>query len=67
MLYVFGVSEVPISISGDPTREQPLVHTVRAVGSVTRVMCALKYHEVLGYADRLEAVGPFRKLSAAMW
>jgi NAD(P)H-flavin reductase len=48
MLYVFGVGEVPISISGDPTRGKALVHTVRAVGTVTRMMCALKRHEVLG-------------------
>ena len=32
MLYVFGMGEVPISISGDPTQPQPLVHTVRMVG-----------------------------------
>src|SRR5579885_2660743 len=32
MLYIFGVGEVPISISGDPTRGKSLVHTVRAVG-----------------------------------
>jgi NAD(P)H-flavin reductase len=48
MLYVFGVGEVPISISGDPTGGKSLVHTVRAVGTVTSVMCALKRHDVLG-------------------
>jgi NAD(P)H-flavin reductase len=48
MLYVFGVGEVPISISGDPTRGKSLVHTVRAVGAVTRGMCALKRQDVLG-------------------
>jgi NAD(P)H-flavin reductase len=48
MLYVFGVGEVPISISGDPTKGKSLVHTVRSVGSVTGVMCALKRHDVLG-------------------
>jgi NAD(P)H-flavin reductase len=36
MLYVFGVGEVPISVSGDPADEAVLVHTIRAVGSVTR-------------------------------
>jgi NAD(P)H-flavin reductase len=35
MLYVFGVGEVPISISGDPGRPETLVHTIRAVGAVT--------------------------------
>jgi NAD(P)H-flavin reductase len=48
MLYVFGVGEVPISISGDPTQPQPLVHTVRAVGAVTRAICSLKRGAVLG-------------------
>ncbi len=37
MLYAFGVGEVPISVSGDTTG--PLVHTVRAVGAVTRAIC----------------------------
>jgi NAD(P)H-flavin reductase len=48
MLYVFGVGEIPISISGDPSRPEPLVHTTRAVGTVTKVMRNLKRDEVLG-------------------
>ena len=48
MLYVFGVGEVPISVSGDPRRPQTLVHTVREVGAVTRAMRALKRGGVLG-------------------
>lgn len=48
MLYAFGVGEVPISISGDPTREGPLVHTVRAVGAVSRALCAARRGDVLG-------------------
>jgi NAD(P)H-flavin reductase len=48
MLYVFGVGDVPISISGDPANEGTLVHTVRAVGTVTRAMQALKRGGVLG-------------------
>lgn len=42
MLYVFGVGEVPISISGDPARPELLVHTVRAVGAVTRAIVGLQ-------------------------
>ena len=38
MLYVFGVGEVPISISGDPAKPELLVHTIRAVGATTRAM-----------------------------
>ncbi|MCS6903682.1 MAG: FAD/NAD(P)-binding protein, partial [Candidatus Bipolaricaulota bacterium] len=48
MLYLFGVGEVPISISGDPAQPEVLVHTVRAVGAVTKAICALKRGEVVG-------------------
>jgi anaerobic sulfite reductase subunit B len=46
MLYAFGIGEVPISVSGD--RRGPLVHTVRAVGAVTRAVCATRPGTVLG-------------------
>jgi len=42
MLYQFGVGEVPISISGDPGEPERLVHTLRAVGTVTNAMARLK-------------------------
>ncbi len=48
MLYVFGVGEVPISISGDPSAPQTLMHTTRAVGAVTRAMRKLKRGAALG-------------------
>jgi NAD(P)H-flavin reductase len=48
MLYVFGVGEVPISISGDPLAPSPLTHTTRAVGPVTRAMRKLKVGDTLG-------------------
>jgi len=48
MLYVFGVGEVPISISGDPEKPEILVHTVRAVGTVTKAICRLKPGGFLG-------------------
>ncbi|HSE70207.1 MAG TPA: FAD/NAD(P)-binding protein [Nocardioidaceae bacterium] len=48
MLSVFGVGEVPISISGDPGRPERLVHTIRDVGAVTRALCAAPVGEVLG-------------------
>jgi NAD(P)H-flavin reductase len=48
MVYVFGVGEVPISISGDPGHPNPLVHTVRAVGTVTTAVCRLKRGDILG-------------------
>jgi NAD(P)H-flavin reductase len=48
MLYAFGAGEVPISICGDPSAPEPLLHTVRAVGSVTEAICAMLPGEVLG-------------------
>ena len=48
MLYVFGVGEIPISISGDPAKRRPLVHTTRAVGIVSSAMRELKPDDVIG-------------------
>jgi NAD(P)H-flavin reductase len=48
MLYAFGVGEVPISISGHPAEDGPLVHTVRAVGAVSRALCAARPGVTLG-------------------
>jgi NAD(P)H-flavin reductase len=48
MLYLFGVGEIPISISGDPTKLEPLVHTIRAVGTVSGTMQKLKPADVIG-------------------
>ncbi|HVB73007.1 MAG TPA: FAD/NAD(P)-binding protein [Ktedonobacteraceae bacterium] len=48
MLYVFGVGEIPISISGDPDRPAPLVHTTRAVGTVSSAIQALKPGNTIG-------------------
>jgi NAD(P)H-flavin reductase len=48
MVYVFGIGEVPLSISGDPAEPGVLIHTVRAVGPVTRAICAVKKGDTLG-------------------
>ena len=48
MLYVFGLGEIPISISGDPARPDRLVHTTRAVGTVTRAMATLRRGDMIG-------------------
>jgi NAD(P)H-flavin reductase len=48
MLTVFGVGEVPISISGDAGKPDRLVHTVRAVGAVSSALTRLKPGEALG-------------------
>jgi NAD(P)H-flavin reductase len=48
MVYAFGAGEVPISISGDPSRRDRLVHTVRVAGAATRAICSLRRGGVLG-------------------
>jgi anaerobic sulfite reductase subunit B len=48
MVYVFGIGEVPISVSGPPNRPGPVVLTVRAVGAVTNAVCASTPGSVLG-------------------
>ncbi len=47
MLYAFGIGEVPISVSGG-SPDGPLTHTVRAVGAVSRAICAARPGAVLG-------------------
>ena len=49
MLGVPGIGEVAISVSGDPAaRDGQLVHTVRAVGAVTRALCEAPPGRVIG-------------------
>lgn len=48
MLYSFGMGESAISISGDPARPEKLVHTIRAVGTVTRALQNLRKGDMVG-------------------
>jgi NAD(P)H-flavin reductase len=49
MVWAFGVGEVPISISGEPSGEVgSQVHTIRAVGATTRALCDARPGTVLG-------------------
>ena len=48
MLYAFGRGESAISISGDPAEPERLVHTIRAVGTVTRALKALQPGDTVG-------------------
>jgi len=48
MVYVFGVGEVPLSISGDPARTKTLTHTIREVGWVTRALQGMKKGDMIG-------------------
>ena len=47
MLYAFGVGEVPVSVSGIG-QDQVLVQTIRAVGAVTRALCAAEPGDMIG-------------------
>jgi anaerobic sulfite reductase subunit B len=46
MLYAVGIGEVPISVSG--IEAGGVLHTIRAVGAVTRALCALEPGASLG-------------------
>lgn len=48
MLYQYGFGEVAISISGDPSKSGPLVHTIQAVGSVTNSLQKLQPGDWIG-------------------
>ncbi len=48
MLYAFGVGEVPISISGDPSDPSRLVQTIRAVGPVTDALTNVSPGDTIG-------------------
>ncbi|MEZ0368887.1 MAG: FAD/NAD(P)-binding protein, partial [Candidatus Sericytochromatia bacterium] len=53
MLWLPGIGEIPISLSGSAQAGDLLVHTVRPVGAVSRALCALQP------GDRLGLRGPF--------
>jgi NAD(P)H-flavin reductase len=48
MLYVFGLGEVAISISGDPADANRIVHSVRKVGAVSGALTRLRRDAIIG-------------------
>ena len=58
MVYVFGEGEIPISISGDPGQRDRVVHTVRAVGPVSRAICKAKEGSAVGLRGPFGSVWP---------
>ncbi|MCY2968871.1 MAG: Ni/Fe hydrogenase subunit gamma, partial [Planctomycetota bacterium] len=48
MLYLPGVGEVAISISGDPAQHGTLAHTIRKAGNVTAALAKLSVGATLG-------------------
>jgi NAD(P)H-flavin reductase len=65
MLYLFGAGEVPISISGDTADGARLVHTIRAVGSVTGPMKGLKKGDVIGVRGPYGSAWPVEKMEGS--
>lgn len=47
MLYGFGLGEAAISMSGD-TADADTVHTIRALGAVTRGLCSMQPGDIIG-------------------
>jgi NAD(P)H-flavin reductase len=48
MVWVFGVGELPISISGDPAEPGALIYTVRSVGPATQALVSRDVGDALG-------------------
>ena len=48
MLYVFGIGELPISISGNPEERGKLVYTVRSVGKATHALVTSEPGDAIG-------------------
>jgi NAD(P)H-flavin reductase len=61
MLYVFGHGEVPISMSGDPTKPEKIVHTIRNVGSVTAALQRLKAGDMVGIRGPFGSIWPLEQ------
>jgi NAD(P)H-flavin reductase len=58
MLYVLGVGEAPISVSGAPIEGAPLAQTLRGVGAVSRAIIRLQPGEELGVRGPFGTVWP---------
>lgn len=60
MLYAFGLGEAPISVSATPG-DGTLVHTIRAVGSVSAALCRLEPGAVLGVRGPFGTTWPLER------
>ncbi len=61
MLYVFGVGEVPISISGSPLNTSEHIHTIRKVGAVTKALAELKPGQEFGLRGPFGSAWPLHR------
>ena len=58
MLWVFGIGELPISISGDPALHDRLVYTVRSVGQATHSLVNQRVGDSVGVRGPFGASWP---------
>lgn len=58
MLSVFGIGEVPISISGTASDQERILHTIRDVGAVSHALAKLQPGEQLGLRGPFGAPWP---------
>lgn len=63
MLYVRGVGEVPISISGDPADTALIRHTTREVGAVSKAMRKLDAGDTIGVRGPLGVGWPIEAVA----
>ncbi|WP_400768348.1 FAD/NAD(P)-binding protein [Methylosinus sporium] len=61
MLTAFGVGEAAISVSGDAANSARLVHTIRAVGAVSRALTELHVGEPIGLRGPFGRGWPMRE------
>jgi NAD(P)H-flavin reductase len=62
MMYVFGVGEIPVSISGDASDPSRLVQTVRSVGAVSEAVTLLRPGDLLGLRGPFGTAWPTEEL-----
>ena len=65
MVYLPGIGEVPLSITGDPDQPELLVHTVRDVGPVTAAICRLQVGDQVGVRGPFGSEWPVRNAQGA--
>ncbi len=62
MLYLPGVGEAALSLSGDPRNPQAWIHTVRVAGNVTRTLAGLRPGDTLGVRGPFGSGWPVNEL-----
>lgn len=61
MLYVYGVGELPISISGDPAVRESLTYTIRSVGQVTYQLVTRQPGDFIGVRGPFGSCWPLKE------